>query len=49
MSKAKTERNQEIYRKHKQGKSTYVLAVEYRITPPAVFKIIKREERKLAK
>jgi len=49
MSKAKTDRNQEIYKKHKQGKSTYVLAVEYKITQPAIFKIIQREKRKLVK
>lgn len=47
MSKPKTDRNQEIYKKHKKGASTYRLAFEYHITQPAVFKIIKREERKL--
>ncbi len=46
MSKQKTERNQEIYKKHNEGKSTYVLALEYHITQPAIFKIIKREEKK---
>ena len=49
MSKQKTDRNQEIYEKHKQGKSMYALALEYGITQPAIFAIIKREERKLQK
>ncbi len=49
MSKQKTDRNQEIYKKHKQGKSTYALSFEYQITQPAIFKIIKREEKKEAK
>jgi len=46
MSKAKIDRNQEIYKKHKQGMSTYALAFEYHITQPAIFKIIKREQKK---
>jgi len=45
MSKRKIERNKEIYKKHKQGLSMYVLALEYEVTPPAIFKIIKREEK----
>jgi len=47
MSKPKTDRNIEIYKKHKKGISTYKLALEYQITQPAIFKIIKREERNL--
>jgi len=47
MSKQKLERNQEIYKKHKLGKSMYALALEYSVTQPAIFKIIKREERKI--
>ncbi|MGI8419486.1 MAG: Mor transcription activator family protein [Candidatus Levyibacteriota bacterium] len=49
MSKQKLQRNQEIYAKHKQGKSMYALALEYQITQPAVFKIIKREQKKEVK
>lgn len=47
MSKQKIERNQEIYKKHKQGKSMYALALEYSVTQPAIFKIIKREEGRI--
>ena len=47
MSRQKIERNRQIYKKNKKGKSTYALAREYDISQPAIFKIVKREERKI--
>lgn len=46
MTQEKTSRNQEIYKKFKNGESPYKLAVEYNLTAPRVYILIKKEQRK---
>jgi len=46
MSKRKTERNKKIYELYKSGGySMYVLAKRFRVTPPRILVIIRREKK----